>query len=93
MFRSERTTSTFVTFLKWVESDNLMPLKDAIRKISYEPAQFFGLKGRGELREGAIADLTCFKNGEAKATVVAGKIVIKDGEFQNVFAGKALRRM
>jgi N-acyl-D-aspartate/D-glutamate deacylase len=91
MFRSERTTSTFSKFLSLVQEENLMPIKDAIRKISYEPAQFFGLAGRGELREGAIADLACFKGAETKFTIVNGRVAMKDGEFQGVFNGKALR--
>jgi N-acyl-D-amino-acid deacylase len=92
MFRSERTTSTFSKFLSLVQEENIMPIKAAIRKLSYEPAQFFGLAGRGELHEGAIADLACFKGGETKFTVVNGKIAMKEGEFQGTCNGKALRR-
>jgi N-acyl-D-amino-acid deacylase len=92
MFRSERTTSTFSKFLALARDENLLAIKDAVRKISYEPSRFFGLAGRGELREGAIADLACFKGGETKFTVVNGSVAVKDGEFQGVFAGKALRR-
>jgi N-acyl-D-amino-acid deacylase len=92
MYRSDRTTSTFSRFLSLVQDEKLIELKGAIRKISYEPAQFFGLAGRGELREGAIADLTCFKGSETRFTIVNGKVAMQNGEFQNVFAGKALRK-
>jgi N-acyl-D-amino-acid deacylase len=91
MFRSERTTSTFTKFLSLVEGEDLMPLKEAVRKLSYEPACLFGLKGRGELKEGAVADLACFKNGEVKFAVVGGSVAVKDGEFQETFNGKVLR--
>ena len=92
MVRSDRTTSTFTKFLGMVQDENLLPLKDAVRKLSYEPASFFGLAGRGELREGAIADLACFKGSEVRFTVVGGTVAVKDGEFQGIHNGKVLRR-
>jgi N-acyl-D-amino-acid deacylase len=95
--KSERTTQTFTRFLELVERDSIMPLADAIRKITYEPARKFGIlgqngkAGRGEIKEGNYADLTCFKGGEIKFTVVNGKVAMKDGEFRNIFSGKGLR--
>jgi N-acyl-D-amino-acid deacylase len=89
--KSERTTQTFSRFLELVERDKIMPLADAIRRITLEPAQLFDLKGRGEIKEGNYADLACWKNGEVKFTIVNGKVVVKEGEFQNNFPGKALR--
>jgi N-acyl-D-amino-acid deacylase len=89
--RSERTTSTFTTFLSLAQKEDLLPLKDAIRKITLEPARYLGLQGRGEIKEGNYADLACFKNNEIKFTVVNGKVVMKEGMFQNRFPGKALR--
>ncbi len=88
--KTERTTSTFRKFLSLAER-GLLPLSDAIRKITREPAREFGLPGRGEIGEGNFADLTCFKSGEFKFTVVNGKVAVREGEFQNVFLGKALR--
>ena len=89
--KSDRTTQTFSRFLEFVERDKLMPLADAIRKITLEPAKKFGLVGRGEIKEGNYADLACFKNGEVKFTIVNGKVVMKNGEFPNKFPGKVLR--
>lgn len=89
--KSERTTSTFTKFLELVEKENLMPLPDAIRKITLEPARKFGLVGRGEIKEGNYADLTCFKGSEIRFTVVNGKVAMKEGEFKGTFPGKALR--
>ena len=40
----------------------------------------------------AWIDLACFKNGEVKFTVVGGKVVMKNGVFEDRFPGKALRR-
>jgi N-acyl-D-amino-acid deacylase len=90
--KSDRTTKTFTQFLKLTEEENILPLKDAIRKITLEPAQKFGLVGRGQIKEGNYADLACFKNGEIKFTVVNGKVVIKNGDFQDVFPGHPLRK-
>ena len=95
--KSDRTTSTFAKFLSLVEQENIMPLTDAVRKITFEPARKFGLlgiagsPGRGEIKEGNYADLACFKGGEVKFTVVNGKVAVKNGEFQNKFPGKAFR--
>jgi N-acyl-D-amino-acid deacylase len=89
--KSERTTSTFTKFLKLVFDRHIMPLEAAIRKITLEPARMFGLAGRGEIKEGNIADLTCFHNDEILYTVVNGRVVIKNGVFQNTFPGRALR--
>ncbi len=89
--KTENTTSAFSAFLSLAEH-GLMPLSDAVRKITRDPAREFGLVGRGEIREGNFADLVCFRSGEVRFTVVNGAVAVRDGEFQNVFAGKALRR-
>jgi N-acyl-D-amino-acid deacylase len=69
-----------------------MPIETAIRKITSDPARKFGLTGRGEIKEGNYADLTCFTNAaEIRFTVVNGKVAMKDGEFQGRFPGKTLR--
>ncbi len=88
--KTDRTTSTFLTFLSLTEH-GLLPLEDAVRKITRDPAREFGLAGRGEIKEGNFADLVCFKSGESKFAVVNGRVAAKNGEFQNVFSGKALR--
>ena len=93
LMKSERTTSTFIKFLSLVQDENLMPLKDAVRKITLAPALMFGLTGRGEIKEGNFADLVCFKGNDIKFTVVNGIVAEKDGQFQNKFTGKALRHV
>jgi len=90
--KTERTTSTFRAFLSLADH-GLLPLADAVRKITQTPARLFGIPGRGEVREGYFADLVCFKNGIFNFTIVNGKVVVKNGEFQNVFPGKALRHV
>ncbi len=89
--KSERTLGTFTAFLSLVVEENLIPLNDAVRKITSAPARFFGLTGRGEIKEGNFADLTCFKGPDVKFTVVNGALAYKGGEFQGQFPGKVLR--
>ncbi len=89
--KSERTTRTFTDFLALVEKENLMPLEEAVRKITIQPAKKFGLPLRGAIAEGYYADLACFKDAEMRFTVVNGKVAMKDGEFEGVYPGKALR--
>jgi N-acyl-D-amino-acid deacylase len=87
----DRATATFPTFLRMVQSERLMPLEDAVCKITREPARTLNLRGRGEIKEGNVADLTCFAGSEILMTVVGGRVAWKDGSFQGVFAGKPIR--
>jgi len=95
ILKPERATSTFTKFLNLVINQKLMPLDEAIAKITKEPALKFGLEGRGMLKEGAYADLACFsiKGGkiEIRCTVVNGRVVWQDGKFKEIYPGKILR--
>jgi N-acyl-D-aspartate/D-glutamate deacylase len=44
----------------WVRERQVMPLEQAVRKLTGEPADIFGFVGRGYLREGACADVCVF---------------------------------
>ena len=44
----------------WVRNEGAMTLEAAVRKISFDVASFFGLEGRGWLREGNYADVCVF---------------------------------
>ncbi len=92
MLKPERATRTFTRFLELVEREKLLPLPEAIAKITSTPARLLGLKNRGAVREGYIADLTCFKNGEIKFTIVHGDVAYADGSTQGTRSGRALRR-
>ena len=93
--KSERAVSTFTKFLSMAENDNLMPIDEAVKKITAVPAKKFDIKGRGELKEGNFADLAIFSSGgkniDVKFVVVNGKVVVREGVFQNIRAGKVLR--
>ena len=44
----------------WVRELNAITLEYAVKRITAEPADFFGLRGRGRLREGNNADIAIF---------------------------------
>src|SRR5579864_2936150 len=91
----------------YVRDLQLMPLEQAIRKITSLPAQREHLTGRGLIKEGFFADITIF-NPDAiidKATytqpaqlaegvsyvLVNGQVAFENGKATGVMAGKALK--
>jgi len=44
----------------WVREKQALTLEQAVRKITFDLASFWGLKGRGLLREGNLADVVVF---------------------------------
>lgn len=51
--------SSLTTYLLtyWCRTRGRIPVEDAVRRLSSEPAEIFGLKGRGQLVPGAFADV------------------------------------
>ncbi len=52
----------YTTYLlgHWVREEKALTLERAIQRITSEPADFFGIKGRGRLQTGAAADIVVF---------------------------------
>jgi N-acyl-D-amino-acid deacylase len=52
----------YCTFLlgTWVRERGAMTLEHAVKRITSEPADFFGIKGRGRLMPGMAADIVVF---------------------------------
>jgi putative CocE/NonD family hydrolase len=91
---------------KYVREQELVPLEEAIRKLTHLPATNLGLEGRGLLREGYFADLVVFdpKTIADRATyekphqyavgvrdvLVNGVSVLKEGEHTGAKPGRAL---
>ena len=56
-----RGAGTFARFLgHYVREEGVLPLEEAIRKITSLPADFLGLNDRGRIEEGYAADLSIF---------------------------------
>jgi N-acyl-D-amino-acid deacylase len=88
--------------------EKVVPLEFAIRSATGLPAEILGMKDRGYLRAGAVADIVVFdpKTLRDRATFdqpflpsegvrfvfVAGKLALADGKPQDCLAGKPLRR-
>lgn len=54
--------SGYTTYLlgHWVREEKALTLEQAIKRITSEPADFFGLKDRGRLENGSAADIVVF---------------------------------
>lgn len=65
-----RSFGTFPKFLQTVREHSLMPIEDAVYKMTGLPAELIGLKDRGVLDVGKKADITIFdyNNVEDKST-------------------------
>jgi N-acyl-D-aspartate/D-glutamate deacylase len=72
VLKLERAFSTFTKYLEIVLSQGI-PVESAIKKITSFPAQLFGLKDRGLLKEGFIADVVLLKGSEVVNVIINGK--------------------
>jgi N-acyl-D-aspartate/D-glutamate deacylase len=103
-----RTFGSMPRFLgHYVRDLQLLPLEQAIRKITSLPAQREHLVGRGLLKEGFFADITIFDPGSiidkatytepaqlsegVKCVLVNGQVAFENGKVIGVMGGKALK--
>jgi len=93
---------------EYVMNKKVMTLEEAIKKMTSQPAQRFGLCKRGLIKEGAFADITIFDLDKVKDkamyaephqyaegieyVLVNGVIVIASGEHTRAVPGRILRR-
>ena len=104
-----RSYGTFPRFLgRYVRDRKLMSYEEAIRRITWLPAQKFGLKQRGKIEPGYYADLVLFDwdtiDDRAtyadpqrfpegiEAVVVNGQVVARAGKHTGALPGRVLRR-
>jgi N-acyl-D-aspartate/D-glutamate deacylase len=102
-----RSYGTFPRVLgEYVREQRLLPLPEAVHKMTGLPARRLGLRDRGQVRVGARADLVVFdpRRIADRATyedphryavgiehvLVNGSIVIKDGEHTGSLPGRVL---
>ena len=92
---------------KYVREDQVIPLPDAIRKLTRLPATNLKIRDRGELTEGYFADIVVFdpESIQDHATfeqphqyatgmqhvIVNGEIVLRNGEHTGALPGKIVR--
>lgn len=92
---------------KYVRDEGLLPLQEAVRRLSALPARNLGLRARGRLRPGFFADVVVFDPAQVQdhATVqeprryasgmqhvfVNGVQVLRDGEHTGALPGRVVR--
>jgi N-acyl-D-amino-acid deacylase len=103
-----RSFGTFPRFLQINREKRLMPLEDAVYKITGLPAAILGLPDRGVLKEGNIADITVFdaarvedrsrytdspvKPAGIEHVIVGGRFALRQGRQTGERRGQALRK-
>jgi N-acyl-D-amino-acid deacylase len=105
---SPRTYGSFPRILgQFVRDEALLSLEEAIRKMTSAPAERLGLRDRGAIRDGAVADLVVFDPATVRSTatyeaprsypigiehvIVAGTPVVTNGVHTGALPGRALR--
>jgi len=89
-----------------VRKEKLMPLEEMVRKMTSAPAEKFGLKERGRIKEGYAADLVLFDFDKIRdkstwsephqfpegisCVLVNGRIVVEDEQFTGELPGEIL---
>ncbi len=105
---SPRTYGSFPRILgQFVRDEALLSLEEAIRKMTGAPAARLGLRERGTIRDGAIADVVVFDPVTIRSNatydeprrypdgidhvIVNGTLVVDDGQHTGATPGRAIR--
>ncbi len=103
-----RGFGSFPRFLaRYAREKSLLPIEEAVRRMTSLPADTFGLRDRGRLQAGMFADLTVFDRDKLSdratfsdpfqkpdgivAVFVNGAPVVRDGEPTGARPGRVLR--
>lgn len=104
-----RAIGTFPRVLgRYVREKGIIPLHEAVHKMTFLPAQVYKLKGKGLIREGMDADLMIFDaktiidqadfvspfkpNIGIDYVIVNGKISVDHDVITGAFSGKVIRK-
>ena len=93
---------------RYVKEKKILSWEEAIHKMSGKPAEKFGIRNRGTIKEGNFADVIIINPStiEDLATqenpyqyskgidcvIVNGKLTLKDGKLEDARAGKVIRK-
>jgi N-acyl-D-amino-acid deacylase len=103
-----RAYGTFARVLgQYVRDEGVMPLEEAIRKLTSLPARNLGIERRGEIKQGYFADIVVFDAAAirdhatyeqphqystgVRDVFVNGVQVLKDGEHTGALPGRVVR--
>jgi N-acyl-D-amino-acid deacylase len=91
----------------YVRDEKVLTLPEAVRKMTSLPARILGLTDRGQIKEGAVADIAVFDPARVRETnsfekpksyaegvsfvLVNGVLVIDAGQHTGAKPGRALR--
>jgi N-acyl-D-amino-acid deacylase len=109
--RSNPHPRAYGNFARWlgryVRDEKLVPLEEAIRRLTSLPAENLGIKERGRLAEGFFADVVVFDPAAirdhatfekphqyatgVRHVLVNGTLVLKDGEHTGAKPGRVVR--
>ena len=106
---SPRTYGSFPRVLgQFVREEALVSLPEAVRSMTSAPAARIGLRDRGLVRDGLVADLVVFEPDRVRSNatydeprrypdgiewvLVAGEVTVAAGEHTGARAGRVLRR-
>ncbi len=104
-----RAFATFPRYLgRYIREKKLLPFAEGIRRLTGLPADVYGLKGKGYIREGCDADLVLFNretiidkatyaepmipNEGIRMVFVNGKAAVAGNELTGVMEGKKILR-
>lgn len=82
---------SFLKFLQLAEKNNIMPLEIGIRKLTALPAGRLGIKNRGKVVVGNMADIIIFKGTDVREVIINGKRAVIDGKIVDNSAGEILK--
>lgn len=101
-----RCFGTFPHALEWARKEKLLPLETVVYKMTGLPAAMMGLRERGTLSVGKVADITVFdaetvadnatysepmqRPSGIEYVLVAGQVILRDGKITDAKPGKAL---
>lgn len=102
-----RNYGTFPRYFSIIREKKLMPIEDAVYKVTGLPAGIMHLNDRGAIVQGKVADITVFDQESIKSNagymdprtkpvgvphvIINGVFVVKNGELTGARPGKVLR--